>query len=58
MRWGRRSPRPAWNGAAHEHRAVARDGGIFRIAPPLTISEDELHAGVDILEASLKSVVA
>ncbi|GAA4925705.1 aspartate aminotransferase family protein [Nonomuraea thailandensis] len=33
-------------------------GGIFRIAPPLTISEDELHAGVDILEASLKSVVA
>ncbi|MGW4641255.1 aspartate aminotransferase family protein [Sphaerisporangium sp. NPDC004334] len=31
-------------------------GGIFRIAPPLTISEDELHAGVDILEASLKAV--
>lgn len=32
-------------------------GGIFRIAPPLTISEDELHAGVDILEASLKAVL-
>ncbi|MET8140332.1 aspartate aminotransferase family protein [Sphaerisporangium sp. NPDC005288] len=31
-------------------------GGIFRIAPPLTISEDELHAGVDILEASIKAV--
>ena len=33
-------------------------GGIFRIAPPLTISEDELHGGVDILEASLTAVTA
>lgn len=33
-------------------------GGIFRIAPPLTTSDDELDAGVDILEASLKSVLA
>ncbi len=32
-------------------------GGIFRIAPPLTISEDELDAGLDILEASLQAVV-
>lgn len=32
-------------------------GGIFRIAPPLTISEDELHAGLDILEESLKAVL-
>ncbi|MGI5152862.1 aspartate aminotransferase family protein [Plantactinospora sp. CA-294935] len=32
-------------------------GGIFRIAPPLTISDDELHTGVDILEASLKAVL-
>ncbi|MET0449789.1 MAG: aspartate aminotransferase family protein [Aeromicrobium sp.] len=32
-------------------------GGIFRIAPPLTISEDELHAGLDILDASLKATV-
>lgn len=31
-------------------------GGIFRIAPPLTIGEDELDAGLDILEASLKAV--
>ena len=31
-------------------------GGIFRIAPPLTISEDELHAGLDILDASLAAV--
>lgn len=31
-------------------------GGIFRIAPPLTIAEDELHAGLDILEASLVAV--
>lgn len=28
-------------------------GGIFRIAPPLTISEDELAQGVDILDAAL-----
>ncbi|MDR7384806.1 aspartate aminotransferase family protein [Promicromonospora iranensis] len=32
-------------------------GGIFRIAPPLTISEDDLHSGVDILEASLRAVL-
>jgi 2,2-dialkylglycine decarboxylase (pyruvate) len=32
-------------------------GGIFRIAPPLTITEGELDAGVDILEASLKAVL-
>ncbi|GAA3646283.1 aspartate aminotransferase family protein [Nonomuraea antimicrobica] len=32
-------------------------GGIFRIAPPLTIGEDELHTGVDLLEASLKAVL-
>ncbi len=33
-------------------------GGVFRIAPPLTITEDELHAGLDILESSLKSVIS
>lgn len=33
-------------------------GGIFRIAPPLTTSDDELHTGVDILKASLKAVLA
>jgi 2,2-dialkylglycine decarboxylase (pyruvate) len=32
-------------------------GGIFRIAPPLTASEDELHAGVDILDAALRDVL-
>ncbi|MGW6501909.1 aspartate aminotransferase family protein [Nonomuraea angiospora] len=31
-------------------------GGIFRIAPPLTISEDELHAGMDILSDALVAV--
>ncbi len=31
-------------------------GGIFRIAPPLTISDDDLDTGLDILEASLKAV--
>ena len=44
-------------GPAHEHRPAAGMGGIFRIAPPLTISEDDLHAGLDILEASLKAVL-
>ncbi len=29
-------------------------GGIFRIAPPLTVSRDDLHRGVDILEEALK----
>lgn len=33
-------------------------GGIFRIAPPLTAGDDELHAGVDILEASLEAVLS
>ena len=33
-------------------------GGIFRIAPPLTISDDELDAGLDILDAALKAVLA
>lgn len=32
-------------------------GGIFRIAPPLTTTEDELHRGIDILDASIKATV-
>ena len=32
-------------------------GGIFRIAPPLTIAEDELDTGLDILDAALKAVL-
>ncbi len=32
-------------------------GGIFRIAPPLTITETDLHAGLDILDESLKAVL-
>ena len=32
-------------------------GGIFRIAPPLTVTDQELHAGIDILEASIEAVV-
>ncbi|PQD97997.1 aspartate aminotransferase family protein [Mycobacterium sp. EPG1] len=32
-------------------------GGIFRIAPPLTISETELHAGLDILDDALGAVL-
>ena len=30
-------------------------GGIFRIAPPLTTTDDELHQGMDILTAALRS---
>ncbi|MDR7279021.1 aspartate aminotransferase family protein [Catenuloplanes atrovinosus] len=33
-------------------------GGIFRIAPPLTITEDELHAGLDILESAIIACAA
>jgi 2,2-dialkylglycine decarboxylase (pyruvate) len=32
-------------------------GGIFRIAPPLTTTDAELHTGLDILETSLKSTL-
>jgi 2,2-dialkylglycine decarboxylase (pyruvate) len=32
-------------------------GGIFRIAPPLTITESELHSGLDILESVLESTL-
>lgn len=32
-------------------------GGVLRIAPALTIAEDELHAGVDILDASIRAVL-
>jgi 2,2-dialkylglycine decarboxylase (pyruvate) len=33
-------------------------GGIFRIAPPLTIADDELDAGLAILDDALKAVLA
>ncbi|MHA6629868.1 aspartate aminotransferase family protein [Pseudonocardia sichuanensis] len=33
-------------------------GGIFRIAPPLTISEAELDCGLDILEDAIRAVTA
>jgi 2,2-dialkylglycine decarboxylase (pyruvate) len=36
---------------------LAGMGGIFRIAPPLTISDDELNEGVDILDAALTECV-
>lgn len=32
-------------------------GGIFRIAPPLTITDAELHSGVDILESVLDDLL-
>ncbi|GAA3638560.1 aspartate aminotransferase family protein [Kineosporia mesophila] len=33
-------------------------GGIFRIAPPLTITPEDLNRGVDILEDALRSVLS
>ncbi|GAB7040082.1 MULTISPECIES: aspartate aminotransferase family protein [Catenuloplanes] len=33
-------------------------GGIFRIAPPLTITENELHTGLDILEDTIRACAA
>jgi 2,2-dialkylglycine decarboxylase (pyruvate) len=36
---------------------LAGMGGIFRIAPPLTISEDELDAGLDTLDAAITECV-
>jgi 2,2-dialkylglycine decarboxylase (pyruvate) len=32
-------------------------GGVFRIAPPLTIGEDDLHRGADILDAAIAAVL-
>ena len=32
-------------------------GGIFRIAPPLTITEAELHTGLDVLDEALSAVL-
>jgi 2,2-dialkylglycine decarboxylase (pyruvate) len=32
-------------------------GGIFRIAPPLTITDVELYAGLDILDEALSTVL-
>ena len=32
-------------------------GNAFRFLPALTISDDEIHEGLDILEASLKAVI-
>ncbi len=34
-----------------------RMGGIFRIAPPLTITDAELDAGLDILDEPLSAVL-
>jgi 2,2-dialkylglycine decarboxylase (pyruvate) len=33
-------------------------GGVFRIAPPLTVSEAELDAGIDILDTALTETTA
>ncbi|SDU46809.1 aspartate aminotransferase family protein [Jiangella alkaliphila] len=33
-------------------------GGIVRMAPPLTIAADDLHAGIDLFESALRAVLA
>jgi 2,2-dialkylglycine decarboxylase (pyruvate) len=32
-------------------------GGVFRIAPPLTVSDDEIDLGVNILERAIAASV-
>ena len=32
-------------------------GGVFRIAPPLTVSEDEIQLGLDILSDAIDASV-
>jgi 2,2-dialkylglycine decarboxylase (pyruvate) len=33
------------------------EGGVMRIAPPLTLSEDEIDVGLEILDAAMREVV-
>ena len=33
-------------------------GGVFRIAPPLTITQEELDRGIDILDRSIREVLS
>jgi len=33
------------------------EGGVMRIAPPLTVTEDEIDIGLDILDAAMREVV-
>ncbi|KYH37816.1 MAG: 4-aminobutyrate aminotransferase [Candidatus Bathyarchaeota archaeon B23] len=37
--------------------SFGRFGNVLRIAPPLTISEEELMEGLDIIEASIRDVI-
>ncbi|MEM9258914.1 MAG: aspartate aminotransferase family protein [Bacteroidota bacterium] len=46
------------NGLSMNIVRVKGYGGVFRIAPPLTISQEEIDLGVAILEASIKEVLA
>jgi 2,2-dialkylglycine decarboxylase (pyruvate) len=33
-------------------------GGVFRIAPPLTVTDDELDLGLEILDEAISDVMA
>jgi 2,2-dialkylglycine decarboxylase (pyruvate) len=43
-------------GLLANNSGASLSGGIMRIAPPLTSTEDEIDAGIDILNAALKEV--
>ena len=44
------------------HEAIALNlpgmGGVFRIAPPLTVSDDEIDLGVTILRDAVRAALA
>ena len=44
--------------AVAEHRPVRAVANCFRIAPPLTVTEDEIDLAVDLLDAALTAVLA
>jgi len=44
-------------GPEHEHREAASMGGVFRIAPPLTISDSEIDLGLELLDKAIATAV-
>jgi 2,2-dialkylglycine decarboxylase (pyruvate) len=54
---GRAIPASCLEGGLHVNLLqVPGAGGVLRIAPPITITEPDLHQGLDILEKSLGDV--
>ena len=42
--------------SSREPAALGGMGGVFRIAPPLTITDDELDLGLSILDSAIADV--